>query len=96
MKYNREDSITQRGGAKQSLLISTPFQLYQQSRNVIFLGAKRIILDQRGSLRNEIIELLECLKSWFRLSIFTKEDLHAIFSSMEELEEEAFERAMDY
>ena len=29
-------------------------------------------------------ELLECLKSWFRLGIFTEEDLYAIVGTMEE------------
>ena len=50
----------------------------------VFSGAKRSISDSRGSLKSETIELLECLKSWFRLGIFTKEDLHAIVTTMEE------------
>ena len=54
----------------------------------VFSGAKRTISDQRGRLRSETIELLECLKSWFRPNISTKEDLHATVNSMEELEEE--------
>ena len=50
----------------------------------IFSGAKRTISDSRGSLKSETIKLLECLKSWFRLGIFMKEDLHVIVSNMEE------------
>ena len=49
----------------------------------VFSGVKRTISDSRGSLGSEIIELLKCLKSWFRLSIFTNEDLHAIVGTME-------------
>ncbi len=40
----------------------------------------------------EIIELLECLKSWFRLGVFTKEDLHAIVG---DLHKEGALEAMD-
>ena len=50
----------------------------------VFSGVKRTISDSRGSLGSETIELLKCLKSWFRLGIFTKEDLHAIVGTMEE------------
>ena len=50
----------------------------------VFSEAKRTISDSRGSLKSETIELLECLKSWFRLGIFTKEDLHAIVVTMGE------------
>ena len=28
--------------------------------------------------------MLECLKSWFQLEIFTEEDLYAIFSAVED------------
>ena len=49
----------------------------------VFSGAKRTISDQRGRLRSETIELLECLKLWFRLG------------SMKELEEEGFGIAID-
>lgn len=44
----------------------------------VFSGAKHTVSNHRNSLQREIIELLACLKSWFRLRIFTKEDLHAI------------------
>ena len=30
------------------------------------------------------MELLKCLKSWFRLSIFTKQDLYVIIDIMDE------------
>ncbi|MCJ1469131.1 Phospholipase C [Pseudocyphellaria aurata] len=44
----------------------------------VFPGAKLTVSDQRNSLEGETIELLECLKSWFRLGLFTEEDLHAV------------------
>ena len=50
----------------------------------VFSGVKRTISDSRDSLKSEIIELLKCLKSWFRLGIFTKEDLYAIVVIMGE------------
>ena len=42
----------------------------------IFSRAKLTVSDQRNSLKGETIEVLECLKSWFRLGIFTENDLH--------------------
>ena len=48
----------------------------------VFSRAKRTILDFRDSLRSESIELLKCLKSWFRLGIFTKEDLYIIIGTI--------------
>ena len=50
----------------------------------MFSGTKHTISDQRNSLKSETIELLKCLKSWFRLSVFTEEDLHAIMSNLTE------------
>lgn len=50
----------------------------------VFSGAKHTITDQRNSLKIETIELLECLKSWFRIGIFIEQDLHAIISGLEE------------
>ena len=61
----------------------------------VFSGAKRTVSDSRGSLRSETIELLECLKSWFQLGIFTKEDLHAIVGIMEEGSMEGLNEALD-
>jgi len=52
----------------------------------VFSGAKHTITDQRMSLKSETIELLECLKSWFRIDIFTEEDLHAIIAAEQEVE----------
>ena len=51
-------------------------------RSLRSLTAKHTISDQRASLKSETIELLECLKSWFRLGIFTEKDLHAIVEIM--------------
>ena len=50
----------------------------------VFSEVKRTISNSRDSLKSETIELLKCLKSWFRLGIFTKEDLHAIVVTMGE------------
>ena len=46
---------------------------------------------QRNSLKSETIELLERLKSWFRMGIFMEEDLHAIIGTMEEMNVEKLE-----
>ncbi len=57
----------------------------------VFSGAKHTVSDQRARLKSTTIELLECLKSWFRLGVFTEEDLHAIIGTMEEGGAEALE-----
>ena len=36
-----------------------------------------------GELSAETIELLECMKSWFKLGIFTEQDLTAIIETEE-------------
>ena len=43
-----------------------------------------MVSDSRGSLKGEIIKLLEYLKLWFRLGVFTKEDLYAIIGDLDE------------
>ena len=48
----------------------------------VFSGAKRTVSDSRGRLQSETIDILKCLKSWFRLGVFTKEALHAIVSNL--------------
>ena len=50
----------------------------------VFSGTKHTISDNRCKLTSETIEVLECLKSWFRLEIFTEEDLHAVASAIED------------
>jgi hAT family C-terminal dimerisation region len=50
----------------------------------VFSSAKHTVSDQRNSLEAETIELLECMKSWFRLGIFTEQDLHLIVGTMED------------
>ena len=49
----------------------------------VFSGSKHTILDQRNSLKSKTIKLLECLKSWFRLDIFTEQDLHTIMGHLD-------------
>ena len=50
----------------------------------VFSRARHTVSDYRSRLKSETIELLEFLKSWFRLGIFTEEDLHTIVGTMEE------------
>ena len=58
----------------------------------MFSGAKHTVFDQRHSLKRITIELLECLKLWFSLGVFTEQDLHAIVGNLnEEGAMEAFE-----
>ena len=70
--------------------ISTGFQLCLRSQNECFLGPNALVSDFRGRIQSETIEILKCLKSWFRLGVFTKEDLHAIFGNMEDEAMKAF------
>ena len=46
----------------------------------VFSSTKHTITDQRCSLKIEAIELLE---SWFRIGIFTQEDLHSVITLQE-------------
>ena len=65
----------------------------------VISGAKHTISDQRAGLKSETIELLECLKSWFRAGIFTEDELHATVGTMTEGGVEALEdldEALDY
>ena len=50
----------------------------------VFSGSKHIVLDQRNSLKSNITELLECLKLWFRLDVFTEQHLYAIVGYLNE------------
>ena len=50
----------------------------------VFSGSKHTISDQRNSLKSNTVELLECLKSWFRLGVFTEQHLHAIVGYLNE------------
>ena len=61
----------------------------------VFSGAKHTVSDQRNSLKSETIELLECLKSWFRMGLFTEEDLHAIVGTLYENEALEAKEAVD-
>lgn len=51
----------------------------------VFSGAKRTMSDHRMSMKTETVELLECLKSWFRLGIYTEKDLHTIIATEQAL-----------
>ena len=46
----------------------------------LFSGAKHTISDQRMRLKIETIELLECLKSWFSIELFTEQELHEMIA----------------
>ena len=50
----------------------------------VFSGTKHTITEQRNSLQIESIEVLQCLKSWFRIGIFTGEELHEIINQLED------------
>ncbi len=65
-------------------IFSIPAILSEPER--VFSGVKHTITDQRISLKSETIELLECLKLWFRINIFTEEDLYAIIAAEQEVE----------
>ncbi len=43
--------------------------------------------EQRWSTRAHTVELLECLKSWFRIGIYTQEDLHAIIAAEQQIDQ---------
>ena len=47
----------------------------------VFSGVKHTLSEQRMRCNIETIELLECLKSWFRLGIYTENDLHQIVAA---------------
>ena len=61
----------------------------------VFSEVKKTISNQRDKLKNETIELLKCLKLWFRLNLFIKKDLHAIIDSIKKLKEKGFEIIMN-
>ena len=49
----------------------------------LFSAAKNIIGDKRYRLNASTIEAVECLKSWFRLELFTQEELHIIIEEVD-------------
>ena len=55
-------------------IYSVPLMSFEPER--VFSSAKHTITDQRYSLNIDSIELLKCLKLWFRIAIFVEEDLH--------------------
>ena len=69
---------------------SIPAMAAQPER--VFSGAKHTVSDQRNSLKGTTIELLGYLKSWFRLSVFTEQDL---YTSIGNLNEERAIKALD-
>ncbi len=53
----------------------------------VFSGAKHTINEQRMSMKTDTLELLECMKSWFRLGIYTEQDLHTIIAAEQALQD---------
>ena len=51
----------------------------------VFSGAKRTMSDHRMSMKIDTVELLECLKSWFKFGIYTEQDLHTIIANEQAL-----------
>ncbi len=49
----------------------------------VFPGAKYTTSDRKAKLKSTTIELLDCLKSWFRLGLFTEEDLHTVIGTID-------------
>ena len=47
-------------------------------------GTNYTATDKRCTLKSKSIEVFRCLKSWFQLKMFTEEDLHSIFSVVED------------
>ena len=41
--------------------------------------------DHRMSMKVDTVELLECLKSWFKLGIYTEQHLHTIIANEQAL-----------
>lgn len=54
----------------------------------VFSGAKHTLTEQRMRCSIITIELLECLKSWFRLGIFVEKDLHVIIATEQAMQAE--------
>ena len=54
-------------------LLSIPAMSAEVER--LFFSSKLTISDKRNHLMATTIEAVECLKSWFRLNLFTQEDL---------------------
>ena len=50
----------------------------------MFTDTKHIVSDQRNSIKNIIIKLLECMKSQFSLSVITEQDLYGIVGNLNE------------
>ena len=48
---------------------------------------------QRSRLKASTIEVIECLKSWFRPGIFTDKDLHTVIAAEQQIEQS---EAVDY
>ena len=55
----------------------------------VFSGTKHTLSKQRIKCNIKTIELLERLKSWFRLGIYTENDLHQIVATEQEQQQES-------
>ena len=53
----------------------------------VFSNIKIIINDKRQRLKAFIIEAIKCLKSWFRLNLFTQKNLNEIIKVDLDLDE---------
>lgn len=54
-------------------ILSIPAMSAEPER--LFSGAKITITDRRNRLGSDVIEALECLKSWFRIQDFQVDDV---------------------
>ena len=57
----------------------------------VFSQAKYTVTEQRMRVSIETLEIVETLKSWFRLGIFIEEDLHTIIAAEQALQAETRE-----
>lgn len=52
----------------------------------VFSGARRTLTDDRGSMKIDTLEAIECLKSWFRCGLFENQDVHDILAMAQSLD----------
>ena len=67
-------------------VFSIPSMLSEPER--VFSGVKHTITDQRHGLKSDTIEILEYLKSWFNIGLYTDGELHTILASCREHEQQ--------
>ena len=72
-------------------IFSIPAISFEPER--VFSQAKYTLDIKRSRLKALILEVTECLKSWFHLGIFTDKDLHSIIAAEQQSDQS---EAMNY